>query len=320
MKRYQRLTPGERYQIKALKESGLSIREIAKNLRREPSSISRELKRNKGDRAYRPMEAQAKWLSRRQNIGPKRAITGRLKRQIDSLLQIQWSPEQISARLRNQKRTVSHETIYQYVYWDQKVGGVLYLNLRRKRRWRKTHQASRNFKNVGKRVNQLWIDERPKLVEKRRRLGDYERDTMLGKKGAPILLTMVDRTSRLTKIALISGINAEQAHKATISLLKRLTVKTITNDNGPEFALHKKTAKALGAKIYFNHPYSSWQRGTNENTNGLIRQYYPKGYDFSTVTPKDIKRLEHLLNSRPRKCLDYKSPLEVHRKLSRVLR
>jgi len=318
MRKYRRLTPIERYQIKALKDSGLSLRKIAKTLKRQTSSISRELRRNRA-RRYIPSFAEKLARSRRQGIGPKKRIHSKLQQRIDGYLYKQWSPEQIAKCLKKAKLGISVEAIYRYVYADQKRGGELYLNLRRRRKWRRSHKIVSNFKNIGRRVNQESIDERPKIVERRKRVGDFERDTVLGKKGSPVLLTIVDRTSRLTRMVLLKSLNAELTHKATVKLLKSLTVQTITNDNGPEFALHKKTAGALKAKIYFNHPYSSWERGTNENTNGLIRQYYPKGHDFRLVTNKEIKRIERLLNTRPRKCLGFKTPIEVHKKLSRVL-
>ena len=162
--------------------------------------------------------------------------------------------------------------------------------------------------------------ERPKIVDERIRFGDFERDSVQGKFKGPVLLTIVDRLSRLTKIKKVRWINAEATHRATVELLRNLPINTITNDNGSEFADHQLTAKALGADIYFNDPYSSWQRGTNENTNGLIRQYYPKGTDFTKVSDLDVKHLEDLLNNRPRKTLGYKTPNEVQNSQIRVLR
>lgn len=318
MVEYHRLTSDERYLIRVLKGRGSSIREIGRTLSRTPSTISRELKRNSSKFGnYSEWMAQLKLEKRRIGIGPSKIIFAELKRTIDFLLKTnQWSPQQIAGRLKTQGQQISHETIYQYIYRDTHQGGVLFKNLRRKRRLRRSHKSSRRMKNTGIRVNQRWIDERPLIVEKRTRLGDFERDTVLGKKGSPILLTIVDRATRFTCVSLIAKLNARLAHRATLKLLSEFKVRTITNDNGPEFALHKETAKALGIKIYFNHPYSSWERGTNENTNGLIRQYYPKGTDFRKVTKKQIKELQDRLNSRPRKCLGYMTPQEVYEQRS----
>lgn len=321
MAKYQRLTPQERYQLKALKDSGLSIRGIANVLKRSPSTISREIIRNSRECVYYAKKANRLARARRKIIGPPPRIDLGIKIKINYLLsRLQWSPQQISNSFSLSGITVCAETIYKHIYSDYKSGGKIYLNLRRRRQWRRSHKTCRNFKNRGVRVNQDSIKDRPKIVEKRKRIGDLERDTMLGKAGSPVLLTIVDRTTRLTRIAKVDRLNAELTHRATLKLLANSTVNTITNDNGPEFSWHKITARKLNTKIYFNNPYSSWERGTNENTNGLIRQYYPKGHDFNLVSNAQIKRIETLLNNRPRKCLAYKTPLQVHRELSRVLR
>lgn len=321
MEGYRRLTPIDRYQIEALKESGLSVRAIAGIVERSPSSVSRELQRNSTDGLYRARRAQRLTQERRHAVGPPRRIDEQLARRIKNhLISKQLSPEQIHAHFLHKKIKVSIETIYKFIYDEHRAGGNLYLNLRRHRKHRLTRSAGRNYKKSGLRVNQSWISERPKIVEAREGIGDYERDTLLGKKGSPILLTIVDRVSRFTRIAKIKGVNAQAAHNATVKLLKKLKVHTITNDNGAEFAFHKKTAEVLKTKIYFNDPYCSWQRGTNENTNGLIRQYFPKGYDFKSVSNQEIKRIQHILNTRPRKCLGFKTPLEVEKSKSRVLR
>ena len=314
MKSYNRLTQEERYYIFALKASNISIRQIAKLLNRSHSSISREMSRNCEQGRYSPSKAQKKALTRRQSIGPPFKIRGKLVRKIKEGLGKQWSPEQISGRLKKERGIrISHESIYQYIFRDFKKGGDLYKNLRKKRRRRRCRKASKNLKNAGCRQYTNWIDKRPLVVDKRCRTGDFERDTLLGKFMGPVLLTIVDRKTRLTKIGKVSNRCSHLTHKMTVKLLKDMKVRTITNDNGPEFARHEETARALKAKVYFNHPYSSWQRGTNENTNGLIRQYYPKGTDFRKVGIKELKRLERLLNSRPRKCLGYKTPLEVYK-------
>lgn len=320
MANYHRLTPQERYQIAALKDSGIAIRRIARQLNRSASTILREIERNREVQKYKPQCAQRSAGERRIGVGPKKKIKGSLKKKIDKCLREQWSPEQIARDLSLNKIKLSPETIYQYVYGDRKTGGKLYINLRRGRKYRRTRKALYNCRNLGKRLDHISIDERPRIVEERNRIGDFERDTMLGKFGSPVLLTIVDRTTRLIRMTKVAKINAALTHKATLKLLKKSVVETITNDNGPEFAMHKKTAQALKTKVYFNHPYCSWERGTNENTNGLVRQYYPKGFDFNLVTAAEIKLIETKLNNRPRKCLGFKTPIQIHKKLSRVLR
>jgi IS30 family transposase len=310
---YHRLTLEERYQILALRGSNLGVREIAFRLKRSPSSISRELRRNNNDK-YDPKRAQQRFKLKRANIGPAKKIKTDLKAAIDKALMVQWSPQQIAAVFYLQNVRVSHETIYKYVYEDYRANGELFKNLRWARKMRRTRQVTRNWKRSGLRPGRTPISERAAIVEQRVRVGDYERDSVLGKNGQ--LLTIVDRTSRLTKIAKMKRMNSFDTHQETLNLLQNLIVHTLTNDHGTEFGLHDVTAQLLEAKIYFAKPYCAWQRGTNENTNGLIRQYFPKGTDFSKVTDEEVKYVEWLLNNRPRKCLGYRTPNEVHRQLS----
>ena len=317
--RYQRLTLGERYQIMGFIKSKLSVRAMAAILERHPSTISREIRRFRTRAEYGPTIAHKQYQKRRSRVHRPLKIQGEVAEKILSGLANQWSPEQISGRLKLVGVTISHETIYRFIYKDYQYGGKLYQNLRRMRKWRRTHQVCRSLKKTGVRNNCKQMAERPKIVDERIRLGDFERDTVQGKFKGPVLLTIVDRVSRLTKIKKVQWINAEATHEATVELLRGLPLNTITNDNGSEFANHQLTAKELGVDIYFNAPYSSWQRGTNENTNGLVRQYYPKGTDFSKVTDNDVQILEDLLNNRPRKTLRYKTPNEVQNSQIRVL-
>lgn len=317
MNKYRRLTQADRYQIEALVQGKISIREIAKILEFSPATISRELRRNGDLKSYRAAAAQNQTQDRRKSIGPPKKITGPLEHHVRKHILLGWSPEQISERFKKVKDLkVSHETIYRFVYLDFKNHkSYLWHSLRRHRRWRKTHRASRSFKQIGKKTDCLWIHDRPAIVEKRSRLGDLERDTVMGKKGGPALLVVVDRTSRLTRIRFLENITKEVTHKATLEIAKTLKVKTITNDNGGEFGCYKETAKQLNAKIYFCKPFRSCERGTNENTNGLIRQYFPK---YEHPDPKRVKEVEDLLNNRPRKCLGFKTPFEVHNRMSAV--
>ena len=316
--KYQRLTRAERYQIQALLKSGISNRQIAQVLERSPSTICRELKRNRTKRGcYMPVFAARTALARRRHVHPPYKIEGPLARRISAMLRKQWSPEQICGRLGRERISISHETIYQFIYRDFKSGGKIYLNCRRKRKYRRTRKATYNYKNKHKRENLPKFDTRPPIVDRRKRIGDLERDTVGGKPSCERLLTIVDRVTRYSKIKKIKGLDARYTHEATLEMVKNMPVRTITNDNGQEFSQYEDTSKVLNASIYFNDPYSSWQRGTNENTNGLIRQYFPKGTKFEEVSESSIKKVEKLLNNRPRKILGYKTPLEVQRKMSR---
>lgn len=320
MPSYKRLTREERYQIKALKDSGLNVRAIGRTLKRSAATICRELKRCTGSR-YNPNQADESARARRVGVGPPLKIQGELKAQVIAGLERQWSPVQISRAQRLEGVMLSHESIYQFVYRSRREGLDYYKNLRRRHRYRRTSKALKGIKTQGFRRYENWIDKRPNIVEQRERIGDIERDTMLGKFGGPVLLTAVDRVSRLTKIAKVEKINAMLTHHATVEILQGMKIETITNDNGPEFAMYEFTERDLNASVYFSRPYCSWQRGTNENTNGLIRQYFPKGTDFTKVSDKEIQRVEDLLNDRPRKCLGFKTPREIHKSLtSGVLR
>lgn len=317
MSKYRRLTQADRYQIEALVQSKISLREISKILNFSASTISREPRRNQDGGCYRAKLAQRFSLKRRKQIGPSKKITGSLERHVRKHVALGWSPEQISQRFAHRSSLkVSHETIYKFIYDDFKYNdSKLWKKLRRHRRWRKTHLASRSFKNIGRKTDCLWIDDRPKSIENRARLGDMERDTVVGQKGGPGLLVMVDRASRLTKIKYLKKITQKHTHKATLEIAKTLKIKTITNDNGGEFSSYNELSKELGAKIYFCRPFSSYERGTNEYTNGLIRQYFPKSTE---PDPRIVQKVENLLNNRPRKCLGFKTPLEVHREMSAV--
>lgn len=312
MDHYKQLTEEERYQIKVLLDMDYQKNEIAKYLGRSPSTIGRELKRNTGSRGYRPKQAQEFALKRRTEAEKHFKLTPEVKRWIDKLLKLDLSPEQISGYLKREKYAVlSHETIYRYIYEDYAQGGHLYLRLRLiPKGYRKRYGS---YQQRGQLIDRVSIDERPPIVEARSRIGDWEGDTIIGKGRKSALLTMVERKSLYTVIVKLKSRNAlELADKLTETMnVFKKKVTTITFDNGKEFAEHKKIAKTLNAKVYFAHPYSSWERGTNENTNGLIRQYFPKGTDFNTITKKDIQRVMERLNKRPRKTRGYRAPIEL---------
>jgi IS30 family transposase len=300
---YTHLTQIERYQIYVLKKVGLTQREIAKVLKRSPSTISRELTRNSGLRGYRPKQAHRLACERRPINA--RLIDDATWQFAQARLQEHWSPEQIS-----HYATISIETIYRRVYIDKKAGGLLWKNLRcqklRKKRYGKNDRR-------GIMINRRSINERPAIVETRRRIGDWEADTIIGKNHQQAIVSVVERKSGMLLIRKVQNKTAQAVSKAMIQLLKpyHRKVHTITTDNGKEFAAHETISQALHADFYFAHPYASWQRGTNENTNGLIRQYFPKNRDFTTITQQEIDFAMSRLNNRPRKRLGYQTPTQV---------
>lgn len=302
---YTQLTQTQRYQISALLKIGHLQTEIAKAIGVHKSTISREIRRNRGRRGYRPKQAHQFTIARRDKA--KSRITDEDWGLIEELNCLDWSPEQISDYCRKeQELQISHEWIYQYIYRDKKVGGSLWKHLRCRKKRRKRYGS---YEKRGQIPNRTSIDERPQVVTERSRLGDWEADTIIGKGKKGAIVTLVDRKSRYLRMGLVSKRTKKAVKEMIISLLADFPVHTITCDNGKEFAGHEDIAKALGASIYFAHPYSSWERGTNENTNGLIRQYIPKSTDFSALGNADILFAENQLNTRPRKCLSFNSPV-----------
>lgn len=317
--KYHRLTRDERYQIAALKESKHGVRAIARIIGRNPGTISRELKRNSYDkRNYFGMHAHKRAQKRaRRSQESKLKIKAEVKAYVEARLRMDWSPEQISGRLmvENNLGRVSYSTIYRFIYRDAEEWGKLFRKLRSQRKRRKS-RVKRSTTNQCS-VQKSSIHSRPAIVEERSRLGDYERDTMRGKDHNPVLLTIVDRASRRTTLGWLPRNASMIVHKKTVSLLRCQPRKTITNDNGSEFSDHFFTAEKLKVPVYFCDPYKSNQRGTNENTNGLLRQYFPKNLDFKTITEDQIRRAARLINDRPRKCLAYRTPNEIHAELTR---
>lgn len=313
---YNQITQGQRYQIKALLKTNHSQSQIAKVVGVHRSTISRELKRNLGQRGYRPKQAHQFALQRR--VKAKATITTEIWKFVEKKIRLEWSPEQISGWLkRHKKPTVSHERIYQYLIEDKRLGGDLYKSLRCQRARRKRYGS---YDRRGQIPNRTSIDDRPEVVEERSRIGDMEIDMVIGKGHQGGLVTIVDRKSRYTFIKRVSSKQAREVGDATIALLKPMgnRLMTITADNGKEFAQHQRVAKSLSAEYYFAHPYSSWERGTNENTNGLIRQYFPKRTNFLKVTDEEVAHVTNRLNHRPRKTLGYKTPFEVFYNLPSV--
>jgi len=313
---YSQLTEGQRYQIYSLKDTDHNQEEIASKVGVSPSTISRELKRNTGKRGYRPKQANEMAIKRRHEASKATRMTKEMQARVTEYLNQEWSPEQISGYFRAEGGDwVSHETIYQFVLEDKKNGGTLYKRLRHSGKKRKKRYGGLDRR--GEIKDRVSIDSRPKSIEKRDRIGDWEIDLVIGKNHKGAIVTMVDRLSLMTLIAKVDSKHAEFVTKATTRLLrryKRHAAHTITADNGKEFSGHKEISKALGVDFYFAHPYSSWERGTNENTNGLIRQYLPKGTEFEPVNDEKCRFIMDRLNNRPRKCLGYRTPKQVFEK------
>ncbi len=312
MRKYTQLTQDHRYQIYAFLKANFSQSAIANEIGVHKSTISRELKRNRGMKGYRPKQAHVIAVIRRQKAPKLMKLTPETVALIDSLIQVDFSPEQVSGFLKLiYNLWISHETIYKHLLDDKAKGGILYKHLRLARRKRKKRYGS--YERRGQIPDRVSIDERPAIVDTKKRIGDWEIDTMIGKNHKGILLTIVERKSKLTLIQKLPSKHAELVTDAMVDLLSpyKKKVRTITVDNGKEFANHKQIKKELKTKVYFAHPYHSWERGLNENTNGLIRQYFPKKSSFEAITDEKIKLVMNRLNNRPRKTLGFKTPNEV---------
>lgn len=312
---YTQLTQEQRYQIYALMKAGFNQTQIASEIGVHKATVSRECRRNRGHRGYRPKQADELALAR-LGLRARPRIAPETWQQVTDLLKQQWSPAQISGRLKLERQpTVSHERIYQYIYADKRAGGTLHLNLRSQKQRRKRYGS---YWRRGQLPHRRSIDQRPAIVESKARRGDWEADTIIGQHHQQAIVSLVDRHSKLTRLAKVTRNTAELVAHAMTTQLAALTVKTITSDNGREFARHQEVAAHLSADFYFAHPYASWERGVNENTNGLVRQYFPKKSDFSKITDRQIEKVVQRLNHRPRKTLGYKTPNEVFFKLPLV--
>jgi transposase, IS30 family len=307
---YTQLTREQRYQIYALKKAGHNQSRIAAVIDCHKSTISRELRRNRGLKGYRPQQADELSYDR-QCAAYRSRIAWETWQQVERLLRQEWSPEQIAGRLKLEKQpTVSHECIYLYVYADKRRGGTLHSHLRSQKKQRKRYSG---YIRRGQIPNRTSIEKRPQIVARKGRFGDWEADTIVGARHKGGILSVVERKSKLTRLRKLATKGAVEMKDNTIELLAPLAarVHTITVDNGKEFCEHELITKGLQARIYFAHPYCSWERGLNENTNGLVRQYFPKKYDFAKFNDADLQRVEDLLNNRPRKTLGYRTPNEV---------
>ncbi len=311
---YKHLSQIERYQIYSLMKANQSITQIADQLGRHKSTISRELGRNEGRRGYRPKQACELALSRSQGSRNAREVEPWVKREADVLLDLQWSPEQIAGKL-----PVSHETLYMHVYADKAKGGKLWKNLRCQKQKKKRYASGQDRR--GQIPNRRPLSERPGYVEDRKHVGHWEGDTVIGANHKQAIVTLVERKSGYAVIEKVANKTADLVSAAIVNRLKPFgtKVKTLTFDNGKEFCGHDKIDEALGSTSYFARPFASWERGSNENFNGLLRQYVPKKRAMESITDEEIKMIENRLNNRPRKRLGFRTPAEVfHQSLNRV--
>ena len=308
---YTHLSLEERHYIEVQIKRGVSQNMIGEALKRSQGTISREMARNTGLRGYRHKQANETALKRQ--IGKPKSIklTPSVKNLIKDYIEQDWSPEQVAGRLKSDGTLkVHHETIYQYILEDKSMGGTLYTHLRhQKKTYRKRYGSAHNRTGIKNRVD---IDERPKAANNRERIGYWEADTIIGKDHKGAIVTLDDRKSKLRLAAPLKGKHAKLLTSTLIQLLNPIKkhVLTMTFDNGKEFAFHEAIAKALKCKTYFAKPYHSWERGQNENANGLLRQYFPKAMQLIDVSTKEVMGAVDKLNSRPRKCLGYKTPYE----------
>ena len=318
---YTHLTEHERYCLGHQNLAGWSLPKMSAAIGRCVGTLSRELRRNRHEHLQ---VYDSYWvagiISRRlrRSRGPVKMNYPPLAEYVKLMLSQQWSPQQISEKLKvdypqELKMRISHQCIYDWIRRDRESGGICYQDLRQSnRKRRKRYGSSRKTGQIKDRVG---IEHRPVEVDLKQRIGDWESDTIVGTHTrGPKLATHVERKTRYVKIALIKDGKAKSFNHGTrrvMATIAKAARLTMTTDNGKEFALFKELEKNLGLKVYFAHPYTSWERGLNENTNGLIRQYFPKGTDFSKVSHQAVAEVERKLNNRPRKCLGYRTPEEV---------
>ena len=312
------ITDEQRYTISSMLRTGCSQSMIAKTIGKDDSVVSREIKRNSDSRSgeYRYDLAKRKCAKRHKEKPKKIYFTPEVQSNVDELLMEDYSPEQIVGTLKKQgKAHVSIERIYQYIWDDKKKKGKLYLHLRNQGRRYRKRGAQKDKRGIIK--DRVGIEKRPKVVDKRERFGDLEVDLIIGKNHNQAMLTINDRASGMVKISKVESKEAKVVSKAIIESLTDWMpyIETITADNGKEFASHQLVSESLNIDYYFARPYHSWERGSNENLNGLIRQYFKKSTDFSTITKEQVKAVEEKLNNRPRKRFNFENPIFVMDKL-----
>ena len=319
MSSHKQLNEEERFHLYIMINQGISLRKIAKGMDRCHSTLSRELRRNKGKKGYRYKQAQKKSSDRHRVKSKFKKLTKDLKKYIIKNLQNNWSPEQICGRLwLERKIQLSHETVYRFILKNKQRGGKLYSYLR--------HQSKRYRKRYGKTdyrgkiPDRVDISERPSVVDDRSRVGDWEADLIIGKNHKGAIVTLAERRSRLYLAIPIANKTKELTSAAITTLLTAFKdfVYTITYDNGREFNGHMDISDVLNCDGFFARPYHSWERGLNENSNGLLRQYFPKSMQLDQVSKEEVFAATEAMNNRPRKCLGYKTPWEVFNELTQM--
>ena len=308
----KRLTQEERYLISFLLKENKTESEIALVLGRDRSVIHREIKRNSLQGTYDGSKAEVLTIERQMISHRAIKFTSEVRDLVSDYIKLEWSPEQVSDYLKREwMLSISIQRIYDYVAEDRREGGTLYTHLRHGLKKKRKKYGSQEYR--GKIKNRISIDERPTIVDRQERIGDIEIDTVVGKNHQHALVTAVDRKTLYTWIGFVSTNDATSVGTSLIHLLEPFedTIKTITADNGKEFAQHERVAKRLACDFYFAHPYSPWERGINENTNGLIRQYIRKGTSMAHVTDNLLEFIMERLNNRPRKKLGFKTPKEA---------
>ena len=311
---YKRVTADEREHIYRWLREGRKQSEIARRLDRDPGSISREIARNTGRRGYRPKQAHEKARAQAKRVGPRR-FTVEVRADAEARLKEGWTPAIIGGRARLEGRPwVCAETIYTHIYADAKAGGTLWKNLPRAKRKRRRRCPRQEGRGRGQIPNQRRIDTRPAEVETRLTVGHWEGDLINGANGTGNLATEVERCTRFALVGYTKTKEATEVTRKMCALFNTLPPKarlSTTLDNGKEFAHHEDIARDAGIDVFFAHPYHSWERGTNENTNGLIRRLYPKKSSFAGIGWAEIKRIDAFVNDRPRKCLGWSTPREI---------
>lgn len=309
--KYHQITSEERYMLAALRKQGCNQSEIARALGRHRSTICRELKRNSSrwDGHYRPSKAIERTAGRRSRSRRNQRFTRAELQPVEALLRQRWSPEQICGRLRNSLR-ISHETIYRHIWRDRMLGGSLYTYLRGARKKRRKRYGA--YDSRGRLAGKRHISDRPLAAELRSEIGHWEIDTVIGNGDQHCLVTVVERKTGYVLIGKLRARTKEHTNQRTLRLMRRhpQRFKTITADNGTEFHDYAQLECATGVRFFFATPHHSWERGTCENTNGLIRQYLPKRTSMATVTQHQCNAIAHALNRRPRKRLGFKTPQE----------
>ncbi|WP_290525970.1 IS30 family transposase [Alcanivorax sp.] len=311
---YHHVTKEERYQIYSLLRAGWLQKDIAEEIGRHPSTLSRELNRNRGQKGYRPKQADGFAAARQAHSADNaECISTQDWQEIESHLREDWSPEQIAGRTG----LASHESIYVHVYRDREAGGDLHRHLRCQKKRRKRYGSGRDRR--GMIPNRTPISERPAIVDERRRLGDWEGDLVIGNGHSGAIVTLAERRTQAVIIRKVDSKAADGVSRAMTEMLGKLkrVSHTLTLDNGKEFSQHEKVASKIGIDTYFADSYSSWQRGLNEQINGLIRQYLPKARRFDDVTESELAMIEKKLNHRPRKRLGFSTPAEEFQALAK---